>query len=51
MSIIIKQRDTIWQIELRDELFEFPTREDFDAILKEILAVKDKFRPRNNKYE
>jgi len=41
--ITIKMYKEKWRININEEDFEFENREDFDACLKVILDLKDKF--------
>ena len=48
MGITIKQREEKWRVEIREESWEFPTREDLDKALKTLLDLKQKNGRVNN---
>lgn len=42
MSIVIRQRNQKWRLEIREEEFEFENRSEMEMALKDILEMKEK---------
>jgi len=41
--IKIKQHQQKWRIEIGDEIWEFPTRKEFEDFLKKLIDMKEKY--------